>query len=116
MTQPSSKTAMSKGMHVRQWLRANDYGKVADLIDDIIEGWSKAGKSTRRNWWKILAGDADGKPCIVSGKKFPVLRAAQIRQGVLVTPNSIFRSPTEHAPPTRKSNRWPSNKRRRKKA
>jgi hypothetical protein len=106
--------SMPERTTVRQWLRANDYAKVADLIDQLLDEWAKSGKSTRRNWWNVLAGDADGKPCVVSGRKFPVLRAAQVRQGVLVTPNSIFKSPTEAAPPASKSNRWPGRKRRRK--
>jgi hypothetical protein len=105
---------MSDRTTVREWLRENQYGKVADLIDEILEEWAKTGKSTRRNWWNVLAGDAQGNPCVVSGRKFPVLRAAQVRQGVLVTPNSIFKSPTEAAPPQSKSNRWPGRKRRRK--
>jgi len=103
---------MSERTTVRQWLRDNKYGKVADLIEEILDEWAKAGKSTRRNWWNILAGDAAGNPYVVSGRKFPVLRAAQVRQGVLITPNSIFKSPTEAAPPATKSNRWPGRKRR----
>lgn len=106
---------MSDRINARQWLRENNYDKVADLIDQLIEEWAKTGKGTRRNWWKILAGDAAGNPCIVSGRKFPVLRAAQIRQGVLVTPNSIFQSPTEATPEVRRSNRWPRRKRPTKK-
>jgi hypothetical protein len=106
---------MSDRITARQWLRDNNYEKVADLIDQLMEEWAKTGKGTRKNWWKILAGDADGNPCVVSGRKFPVLRAAQIRQGVLVTPNSVFHSPTEAMPDLRKSNRWPRRKRPSKK-
>ena len=40
----------------RQWLRANGYDDIADLIDEVINEWRLAGNGTRRNWWDVLAG------------------------------------------------------------
>jgi hypothetical protein len=99
----------------RQWLRENGYEEIADLIDNFILEWKAAGKRTRRNWWEMLAGGSQGNPRTINGKEFPVLRAAQIRQGLPVTPNAIWRS-EENAPPPapRVTGRWP--KRRRKSA
>lgn len=77
----------------RVWLRENRHEDIADLIDEIMVEWKNAGKNTRRNWWDILAGDKDGNPRIVAGRKFPVLKEAQIRQShrgdvVFATSNS----------------------------
>ena len=75
----------------RVWLRENGYGDVADEIDAIMDEWKSAGNRTRRNWWDILAGGVGGKPRTVAGRTFPVLRVAQVRQGVTVTKNAIQR-------------------------
>lgn len=83
---------------VRHWLRANGYDDVADMIDAVMGEWQKAGKTTRRNWWDVLAGDADGRPCKVAGREFPVLAAAQRRQKRPVTKNAIQRSRNESTP------------------
>ena len=97
----------------RAWLRENGYDDVADLIDAFIAEWKTAGKHTRRNWWDILAGNRIGKSRTIEGKSFPVLKAAQIRQGLSVTSNAISR-PGEKSlpPPPRMTKRWP--KRRKK--
>lgn len=83
---------------VRAWLRTNGYTDVADRIDEVITEWRSKGKSTRRNWWDVLAGDADGNPCTVAGRQFPVLVAAQRRQGRKITANAIQRSAAESRP------------------
>ncbi len=94
-------------MKVRQWLRANDYDDIADLIDEIMSEWQAEGKKTRRNWWDVLAGGKNGKPSVREGRTFPVLRAAQLRQGKPVTENAICRNPEEEVPPIIMSGRWP---------
>ena len=93
-------------MNVRQWLRENNYDDIADMIDEIMNEWRVAGKKTRRNWWDILAGRKNGTPCKRDGRVFPVLRAAQIRQGRPITENAICRNPEEIPPPVVVSGRW----------
>lgn len=93
----------------RQWLLENEYGDVAGLIDTLTAAWKAQGKSTRRNWWMVLAGGAGGKPRKIGGTEFPVLKAAQMRQGMPVTDNAICRNPLEEAPPIRVSARWSAN-------
>ncbi len=82
-----------------QWLRANSYDDIADDIDKVVVRWKRQGKRTRRNWWDVLAGDTRGNPRTVAHQEFPVLRAAQVRQGLPVTPNALCRNPREEAPP-----------------
>lgn len=97
----------------RQWLRENGYADVASLIESLITKWKAAGKRTRRNWWEVLAGDSLGKPRTIDGRRFPVLKAAQIRQGVPVTDNAVSSSMEKSLPPSQRvTNRWP--KRRKK--
>lgn len=95
-------------MDARVWLRANSYDDIADMIDEIMSEWQTAGKKTRRNWWDILSGRKNGQPCIREGRKFPILRAAQIRQGLPITKNAICRNPEEVPPPAKLSGRWPT--------
>jgi hypothetical protein len=91
----------------RQWLRENGYADIADLVETFIAKWKAAGKKTRRNWWEILAGGNFGKPRTVDGQPFPVLKAAQIRQGLPVTANAISRSEEKSLPPgQRVTKRW----------
>ena len=92
---------------VREWLKKNNYNDVAEMIDEIMQEWQRKGKKTRRNWWDILSGGKYGKPRTIYGKTFPVLRAAQIRQGVTVTKNAICRNEDEKPPKIKKTNRWP---------
>ena len=77
---------------VRKWLRINGYDDVANMIDEIIEEWRNQGKKTRRNWWDVLAGDKQGRPRIIAGREFPILKVAQLRQGLPATENAISRS------------------------
>lgn len=42
--------------------------------------WATEGKTTRRNWWDILAGDPNGNPRRVNGIAFPVVPEARRRQ------------------------------------
>jgi len=95
---------------VREWLRGNLYGDVADLIDQAMARWPVANVRTRRNWWEVLAGGMSGRPRSVYRQEFPVLRAAQIRQGLPVTPNALCRNPNETPPSIRITNRWPADR------
>ena len=96
-------------MDARQWLRANEYDDIADMIDEAMDEWRVQGKKTRRNWWDVLSGQKNGEPCTREGRKWPVLRAAQIRQGKPVTKNAICRSPEEEIPLIKPSGRWPKD-------
>lgn len=91
----------------RRWLRENGYGDIADVVDAVLSKWKAEGKRTRRNWWEALAGGKNGQPRTIAGKAFPVLKAAQIHQGLPITPNAISRS-TEKSPPPppRITKRW----------
>lgn len=93
-------------IQVRQWLLANHYEDVAALIDEVSDEWKALGKRTRRNWWLILAGDIKGQPRTVAGRTFPVLHAAQRRQGVPVTDNALRRGRDEGVPPVQPTQRW----------
>ena len=99
---------MSSDTKARSWLRTNGYDDIADQIDAILEEWRVAGKKTRRNWWDITAGDKNGNARRVASRQFPVLRAAQLRQGRPVTKNAILRSRREKAPPVLVTGRWGS--------
>ena len=99
--------AMAQGEDARTWLTENGYADVARLIDRAIEVWRSDGLKTRRNWWDILAGDRLGHPRKVRGREFPVLRAAQLRQGRRVTENAMFRGEKTKPPRIVRSGRWP---------
>jgi phage-related tail fiber protein len=73
-----------------------------------LQGWEAEGKTTRRNWWDTLSGGTEGRPYTVDGKEFPVLAAAQRRQGKPVTSNAIQRNARETPPPVRETGRWPA--------
>ena len=90
-------------MTARQWLRANGYGDVAAIIDEIMAEWKAAGNGQRRNWWSVLAGRKDGSGVVVSGRLFPVLKAAQRRQHVRVQSTAEKRNRRENAPPQRQT-------------
>jgi hypothetical protein len=93
-------------MTCRDWLRANGYEDIADLIDEAMAKMTARDSKQRRNWWDILSGVKDGKPHIVEGIEFPVLRVAQIRQGKPITPNAICRNRKELPPDLRATARW----------
>ncbi len=92
--------------NAREWLLANKYEDIACLIDKVMEGWKRKGTRTRRNWWEVLAGNADGGGKAIEGVTFPVLRAAQIRMGMKVTEVSLCRHENEQPPPVVKQERW----------
>lgn len=97
-------------MTARDWLRENSYEDVVALIGEVIAEWKRGGSRERRDWWDILAGDRSGQPRIVAGRTFPVLWAAQRRQGHKVTANALKRNSREKPPPIRKTDRWPQRK------
>lgn len=94
-------------MTCRDWLKNNGYEDVVRLIDDAIAKMASRGSKQRRNWWDILSGAADGKPCVREGIEFPVLRVAQIRQGKPITKNAIARNSREQPPDLITTGRWP---------
>ena len=79
---------------IRKWLIINSYGDIEILID------------------KVLAGGKNGKPRIIEGIYFPVLKAAQIREHVNITQNAICRNENEEIPKKKINGRWDKNKRR----
>jgi hypothetical protein len=90
----------------REWLLENGYPEIAKMIDDIQAEWKIAGKHTRRNWWEVLAGGKNGQPRIIYGRRFPVLQAAQTRQGKPCTNNAIKEPEEDSAPAVFNSGRW----------
>ena len=104
-TKTKTKTELLQGS-ARQWLQDNGYEDVCALIDRAMAAWLKKGITTRRNWWDILSGDRFGQPRKVGGQQFPVLAAAQERQGKPVSSNAVRRSKAESAPGVRDSGRW----------
>ena len=93
-------------MTLRKWLTA-DYPDVLGLIDEVVSEFKASGSKERRNWWIVLAGGVDGEPLMVAGREFPVLRAAQIRQGKPVTANAMCRNLDEVPPGVMATKRWP---------
>ncbi len=96
-------------MVARTWLRENGYRDVADLIDEVMADLEEKGSKQRRNWWDVLAGGPSGHAIAVAGRAFPVLKAAQRRQGRRVTSNAIQRNAREVPPKPRKTGRWKSD-------
>ena len=93
-------------MTARDWLRRNGYEDVGELIDEVIAELRARNSKERRNWWAVLAGGRDGRPSVVAGREFPVLRVAQIRQGKAITENAIWRSKKERPPDVVRTGRW----------
>jgi hypothetical protein len=93
-------------MTARDWLIQNGYEEVASLIDEVVAELKAKGSKERRGWRETLSGGSDGKPRIVAGREFPVLYAAQKRQGKPVTPNAIRKSKREKPPPVQSTARW----------
>jgi hypothetical protein len=98
-------------MTCREWLRINGYDDVVQLIDNAIAKLAIRGSKQRRNWWDILSGGANGRPCIREGIEFPVLRVAQARQGKPITKNAIVRNSREQPPNLVATGRWPKDPR-----
>jgi hypothetical protein len=96
-------------MTARDWLKENGYDDIVALIDEVLADLKAKGSKERRNWWEILAGGRNGKPLKVAGREFPVLYAAQKRQGKTITANAIRRKKMERPPPVRETGRWSNN-------
>lgn len=94
-------------MVLRSWLRENSYVDVADLIDTVRAELKAKGSKERRSFFEVLAGGKDGKPIVVNGHEFPVLKSMQLRQGKPVTPNAIQRNAHEQPPDVAPTKRWP---------
>jgi DNA adenine methylase len=73
---------MASREDIRSWLRANGHSGTAHKIDLAVLRWASEGKSTRRNWWDVLAGDRAGKPRRIGGILFPVIGAVRARQRI----------------------------------
>ena len=97
-------------MTARDWLIENGYKDIAKLSDEVMAELKERGSKQRRNWWVILAGDKRGQSRVVAGRKFPVLWAAQKRQGLKPTPNAIKRNKREKPPPIEPQGRWAKHK------
>jgi len=93
-------------MTCHEWLSNNGYEEVAALIDEAMAKMGARGSKQRRNWWDILSGGAEGKPCICEGIRFPVLRVSQRRQGKQITENAISRNNREEVPEIVQTGRW----------
>jgi hypothetical protein len=91
---------------IKEWLAQNNYEDVLKTIHAVELGWKRKGTGTRRDWWDVLAGNQDGSPKIIEGKKFPVLCAARKRKGWLATDGCLCRNPNEEAPPAIPQTRW----------
>lgn len=90
----------------RDWLAENGYPEIAEMIDEIQAEWKETGKHTRRNWWDVLSGGKNGLPRVIYGRKFPVLQAAQLRQGKPVTANALKMANERSAPDIMENGRW----------
>lgn len=101
---------MPKNIPIREWLLNNGYEDVAELIEQVMNGWKIKGTKTRRNWWEVLAGNKNGTPKTIEGVTFPILKAAQIRKGISITSNAICRNEEEVVPMVIESERWVSNR------
>ena len=93
-------------LDARSWLRANGYQDLAERIDRLMKRWRDEGKTTRRDWWLVLAGSKRGVPSRAGGKEWPMLSAVRRRQGYPVCGDAIERSPHELAPPIYHQRRW----------
>lgn len=92
-------------MSAVEWLRENRYHQIADRIGELEAAWKAAGKSTRRDWWQVLAGDKAGNPRTVGGDPWPVLAAAREREG-LPPMKGALRKRKETPPPPKSTGRW----------
>jgi len=98
-------------LSARDWLRANGYHEIAQMIDDIMAEWKVQGKATRRNWWQVLAGDSRGNPRKIAGRTFPVISAIRKRQALPTSESAQSNAPREVAPKIMPSGRWPVRRR-----
>jgi hypothetical protein len=93
-------------MTIRQWLRANNYKDIADMIDEILAEFKATGSKERRNWADVLCGHG-GKPITVADRTFPMLASAQRSRRIPVSPEAIQRNEVEDFPGARVTGRWP---------
>ena len=100
---------MKTRVTVVQWLKANGFEEIAFKIEFLMARWAVEGNGTRRNWWDVLAGGFDGRPITIGGITFPVLAAAQRRQGRPVTSNAIRHGRGVRAPQIKATGRWHTN-------
>lgn len=84
----------------------NGYLEIAEMINEIQTEWKISGKHTRRNWWEVLSGGKNGASRTIYGRVFPVLQAAQIRQGKPVTKNALKIDGEREAPAIIGNGRW----------
>ncbi len=97
----------SSRITVRSWLIENGYPEVAEMINEIQVEWKISGKHTRRNWWDVLSGGKNGSPRTIYGRQFPVLQAAQVRQGKPITQNALkIMANEKEAPAVIDNGRW----------
>lgn len=101
-------------MTAYEWFRSNGYNDIADMVDEVMAELKARESLQRRDWYLICAGGKNGKPKVVSGREFPVIRAFQVRQGLPATPNATWRSRNEVAPDIVKKGRWAGKPARRK--
>lgn len=97
-------------MLIKKWLEA-DYSDVLRQVNEQEARWKATGRSTRRNWWDVLAGLEDGTPYVIDDKPFPVLRAARRRKNWPDVDHAICRNENETAADFR-FGRWGVKKRR----
>src|SRR5688500_6869342 len=90
----------------RQWLIANGYDDVVGKMDRAEAIHKAKGSKERRSWWWVLAGRDDGTHRSVDRIEFPILREAQNRQNLKVTPNAIWINKRERAPASQPQKRW----------
>jgi hypothetical protein len=97
---------MKSNETAREWLQTNGYDDVARMIDEIILEWKAKGVGTRRNWWRVLAGDQRGNPRKVAGRTFPIIAAIRKRQDLPETEKAKANARRERAPGIRSTGRW----------
>jgi hypothetical protein len=93
-------------VNAKEWLQLNKYDDVLEQIARLEQRWKVSGKGTRKSWWEKLAGGKDGEACVVDGEVFPVLKAAQKREGKPITKNAISRRGEVPPPPKKPQARW----------
>ena len=90
----------------KEWLSQNNYEDILKKISAVERSWKRKGIKTRRDWWEILAGNKNGTPRSVDGKKFPILCAARKRKGWGETHNCLSRNSNETIPLVIPQIRW----------
>lgn len=95
----SPKMRMFEVYLAKKWLYENGYKDIVRMMDEVTGDRLRTGKDIRQDWWNVLAGNSKGLSKIVSGRKFPVLKAAQELQGKPVTKNALRRNLNETPPP-----------------